>query len=491
MNLGTADLVIDFIRQWYWIPLLIVYLGVILTILIENRNPTKTIAWLLVIILVPIVGMIVYYLFGQKFVKVKEFRNNNLAQYEGLMHRWGKHNPILESKLQSISAMIGSLGRVFVFLANQKVAPPSLGGSVKLLTNGEEKFPALLEAIRLASHHVHLEYYIFEPDDIGQQVLDLLIQKAEEGVEVRLIVDAFGSPKLARRLRKLNKLGLQVVVFLPVGFSSLANSNYRNHRKVAIIDGEIAFVGGINISDYYINKPHSNQLFWRDTTVRIQGSAINTLQAYFWMDWCFAGGDAFEVDASYFYPVDAPKLGEAAITFAYSDPGSHAPFCMEALLIAISEAQESIQLCTPYFIPSEELSTALQLAASSGISVELMLPAKGDSYIVQHASISFLKPLLERGVQVYLYEKGFVHAKTVAIDHKLAFVGTVNLDTRSFYINFETSAIISDPAFSISLEKQFEQDKSVSRKVSIEDWRKRPKLKRGLDSVCRLLAPLL
>lgn len=489
--MGTTDLVIDFIRQWYWIPLLIVYLGVILTILIENRNPTKTIAWLLVIILLPVLGMVIYYLFGQKFVKVKDFRSGHLSQYEGLMQHWGKHNPILESKLQSISAMIGSLGRVFVFLANQKVAPPSLGNSVKLLTNGEEKFPALLEAIRSAKHHIHLEYYIFEPDQIGQQVLDLLVQKAEEGVEVRLIVDAFGSPKLSRRMRKLTQLGPQAVVFLPVGFTSLANSNYRNHRKVAIIDGNTAFIGGINISDYYINEPGSNALYWRDTAIRIQGSAINTLQAYFWMDWCFAGGDAFAVDASYFYPVEAAKPGDAALTFAFSDPGSASPFCMEALLIAISEAQESIQLCTPYFIPSEELSTALQLAAASGISVELMLPAKGDSFIVQHASISFLKPLLERGVKVYLYTKGFVHAKTVSIDHKLAMVGTVNLDTRSFYINFETSAIISDPAFSRSLETQFEIDKSVSRKVTIEDWRKRPKLKRGLDSVCRLLAPLL
>lgn len=485
------DQIIDFIKQWYWIPLVVVYVGIILTILIENRNPTKTIAWLLVITLLPVLGVFIYYLFGQKFVKVKNFRDQKHTQYEGLINRWGRHNPIMASKLESISSMIGPLGRVFVFLANQRVSPPSLGNAVELLTNGEEKFPALLDALRNARHHIHLEYYIVENDIIGQQVLDILAQKAKEGVTIRLIIDAFGSPRLSRKVNRLKKSGIQTVVFLPVGFTSLANSNYRNHRKLAVIDAKVAFIGGINISDYYINVAGSGKPYWRDTAIQIKGRAIDTLQAYFWMDWCFAGGEEFEINRDYLYPKNIPDLGQAALSFAYSDPGSPAPYCMEALLIAISEAQESIKLCTPYFIPSEELSTALQLAAASGILVELMLPAKGDSYIVTHASISFLKPLLERGVKVYLYEKGFVHAKTVSIDQKLAFVGTVNLDTRSFYINFETSAVISDHVFCATLEKQFEVDKSMSRLVKVEDWYKRPKLKRGLDSLCRLLAPLL
>lgn len=490
----------EVIRQWYWLPLLIVYVGIILTILIENRNPSKTIAWLLVIVFVPVVGVILYYLFGQKFSKVKTFQENNKLQQSRFLERWSALDPIMEANMQVLSEQIGSLSRVFGFLVNQRISPPILGNGVKLLINGEEKFPALLEAIRGARHHIHLEYYIFEPDWIGKRILDELLRKVDEGVRVRIIVDAFGSPRLSRRARKLRALGLEVAVFLPVGISSLANSNYRNHRKVVIVDGDIAFVGGINISDPYINRPDdpsatrrlgSTRRYWRDTSIKLEGSAVNVLQTYFWMDWLFAGGDHFDLNEGYLHLRPAPAKGAAAVSFTYSDPGSRAPYCMETLLVAISEAQDCIRLCTPYFIPSEQLSTALQIAAASGIRVELIMPRNADSYIVQHASLSYLKPLLERGVRVYLYERGFMHAKTVTIDGKLAFVGTVNLDTRSFYINFETAVLVSDPEFCMAMDRQFEIDIGSSHLLTLAQWRKRSRWKRGLDSLCRLLAPLL
>lgn len=486
-----VQLILDFVKQWYWVPLVLVYVSVILTILIENRNPSKTVAWLLVIIFIPIVGMILYYLFGQKFKKVQEFKLSNQSLHKFMNERWGSLNPILQANLLDLEDEIGSLSRVFRLLVNQRVSPVVRGNRVDLLINGEEKFPALFEAIRNAQHHIHLEYYIFEPDQIGMELITLLEQKASEGVEVRLIIDAFGSPCLARRYRRLEKAGLATVVFLPVGFTSLANSNYRNHRKFAIIDGQIGFIGGINISDYYINPNSVSQTYWRDTSVRIEGHAVNVLEAYFWMDWHFAGGKAYSVQPKYLYVKSEQAAGEAAVAFASCDPGSDAPYCMEALLLAIGEADKSIRLVTPYYIPSEELSTALRLAASSGVEVELILPKRGDSYIVQHASMSFLKPLLERGVKVYLYEKGFIHAKTTTIDGKLSFVGTVNLDTRSFYINFETAAVISDPALCERLDAQFELDKQESQFIDMETWLQRPRWKRGLDSLCRLLAPLL
>src|SRR5690606_9208503 len=200
---------------------------------------------------------------------------------------------------------------------------------------------------------------------------------------------------------------------------------------------------------------------------------------------------SFSLRDGYFYTAPLAPVGEAAVSFAFCDPGSVAPFNMEALLIGIAEAEESIQLCTPYFIPSDELSTALQLAAGSGVRVELMLPARSDSFVVQHASFSFLKPLLARGVSVYLYEKGFLHAKTACIDGKLAYIGTVNLDIRSFYINFEVSAIIHDDTLCKGLANQFELDKLDSTHLNMEKWLMRPRWKRGVDSVCRLVAPLL
>lgn len=489
--MDMIDQIISFAGQWYWVPLLLVYLAIILTILIENRNPTKTISWILVIVFLPVIGILVYYFFGQQFRKVRLFRVGNQAQNKRLMERWGRLNPIIEANLEHINQKIGSLSRVYRFLAHQHVSPLVLDNQVDLLINGEEKFPALIRDIKAARYNIHFEYYIFEPDIIGNQVLDLLKEKARQGVEVRLIIDAFGSPRLAREYRQLEQEGIEVVIFLPVGFTSLANSNYRNHRKLALIDGRVAYVGGINIDDRYVNSREGKGVYWRDTSVRIAGYAVNVLQAYFWMDWHFAGGRAFEVNERHLYKIPPVPPGQAAVSYAFSDPGSEAPFCMEALLIAISEAEECIRLCTPYYIPSEELSTALQLASASGIKVELMLPMKSDSYIVQHASLSYLKPLLERHVSVYLYEKGFIHAKTVSIDGKLAFVGTVNLDTRSFYINFETSVLVSEPVFCKAMVDQFEKDKSHSQLITLEEWLQRPRWKRGIDSVCRLLAPLL
>ncbi|GGC19144.1 putative cardiolipin synthase YwiE [Parapedobacter defluvii] len=495
-SLGVADImqilhqIGAFIYQWYWIPLLLVYVAIIVTILIENRNPTKTIAWIMVIVFVPVVGIVFYYFFGQKFKRVKVFRIQNREKHTRLLSVWNKLNPIMDHNLEVLRQSIGPLSRVFTFLKNQRIAPPSLHNHVELLINGEQKFPELLRAIREAEHHIHLEYYIFDPDDIGLALISLLKEKASAGVTVRIIVDAFGSPKLRRRRKRFEKAGIQFIPFMPVTFTSLANGNYRNHRKIAIIDGHTAFVGGINISDRYVNSG-KYPLYWRDTAVKIQGDAVNVLQVHFWMNWHLAEGSPFNLRDGYFHTVPVIPAGHSAVSFAFSDPGSNAPFNMEAMLIGIAEAAHTVRICTPYFIPSDELSTTLQLAAASGVQVELMLPARSDSFLVQHASFSFLKPLLERGVSVYLYEKGFLHAKTICIDGRLAYIGTVNLDIRSFYINFEVSAVISDRDLCAQLDTQFEKDKSDSTLMTRAIWMRRPRWKRGMDSVCRLLTPLL
>lgn len=479
-----------FIYQWYWIPLLLVYVAIIVTILIENRNPTKTIAWIMVIVFLPVIGIVIYYFFGQKFKKIKVFRVQNREMHIRLLRVWDRLNPIMDHNLDVLRQSIGPLSRVFTFLKSQRIAPPSLGNRVELLINGEHKFPELFRAIDEAVHHVHLEYYIFDPDDIGLALIALLEKKAAEGITVRIIADAFGSPKLRRQRKRFTKAGIQFVSFMPVTFTSLANGNYRNHRKIAIIDGHTAFVGGINISDRYVNNGRY-PLYWRDTAVKIQGHAVNVLQTHFWMNWHLGEGASFNLRDGYFHTRPAGPMARAAVSFAFSDPGSDAPFNMEAMLLGIVEASHSVKICTPYFIPSEELSTALQVAAASGVHVELMLPARSDSFIVQHASFSFLKPLLERGVEVYLYEKGFMHAKTLSIDGRLAYIGTVNLDIRSFYINFEVSAVINDPDLCTQLDEQFEKDKFDSTRLTREIWMRRPQWKRGMDSMCRLLTPLL
>jgi len=482
----------EFIIQWYWIPLSILYLGVISTILIENRNPSKTVSWVMVIVFLPVIGLLLYYLFGQKFQKIRKFQRVNQHQADLLDREWRKLEPEMEQDLETIERWIGSAHRVFTFLKNERLSSPSLRNHVKLLTNGEQKFPALLTAIRGAKHAIHMEYYIFELGHIGLEVLNALEERAAAGVKVRLIVDSFGSPDLDKYLSKQRQSKIEFQPFLPVTFTSLANSNYRNHRKIAVIDGRIGFVGGINISDRYINRTeYENPTFWRDTSVMIEGEAVNMLQINFWMAWNQTEGEPFMISKEYLCPMPFKYPEQTAVSFTSSDPGSVGPFNMEAILLAISEAKENIQLCTPYYIPSDELSTALQVAAASGVKVELMLPAESDSYFVQHASFSFLKPLLNRGVKVYLYKKGFMHAKTLCVDQKIAFIGTTNLDIRSFYINFEISAVISDLELCTELSGEFEKDKTQSELLTTAIWKSRPRWKRGIDSLCRLLAPLL
>jgi len=485
--------IIDFIKVWYWVPILLLYIGVVRTILIDNRYPTTTITWILVIVFLPVLGFLLYYLFGQKYTKVKRIKRVNNAQAVRLKKQWEQLEPYMERDLQSISQRIGNLARVYTFLKNERLSSPTIGNGVKLLVNGEEKFNDFLESLRQAKHSIHLEYYIFDLDQIGMEVLQILEAKALEGVYVRLLVDSFGSPALVKYLRRKSDSKIGFKPFMPVTFTSLANSNYRNHRKIAIIDSFIGYIGGINISDRYINETErNNSIYWRDTSVKIWGPAVNMLQISFWNSWNLADGQPFMLYEGYLKnTLNDSQYGHAAVSFVASDPSSPGPYNMEAILVAIGEADKKIQLTTPYYIPSDELATALIVAAASGIEVELMLPEKSDSYIVQHASLSFVKPLLERGVKVYFYKKGFIHAKTVSIDNKISFIGTVNLDTRSFFINYEIAAVISDETLCTQMEEQFELDKKNCDLMTLKEWKKRKAWKRAIDSICRLLAPLL
>src|SRR5690606_12634426 len=478
----------DFSKEWYWVPVALVYTGVIITILGENRNPTKTLAWMLVIVFLPGLGLLIYFFFGRRFKKKKVFREKNKEEHRVFFDRWEKERPALERKLNELDDSLGDLASVFRFLLNENVSAPTLNNKVKLLINGEQKFDELFDAITSAKHHVHLEYYIFEADEMGHKLLDLLLKKAAQGVKVRFLVDDFGTRKMKAEEKLMLDGGIDFIRFLPVRFTSLSDSNYRNHRKVAIIDGAVAFVGGINIANRYVNDGNE-ALYWRDTSVKISGDSVFLLQFQFWLTWHFSEGVSYKLTEDYLSGIK--EEGNSAISFALSDPGSPAPYNMEAILIAISRARSSIQICTPYFVPTEQISTALVVAAASGIKVELIMPKSSDSFIVHHASFSFLKPLLKRGVHVYLYEKGFMHAKTICIDGKLAFVGTVNMDIRSFFINFEISAVIYDTYLCKEMLQQFEIDKADSQKIDIDYWRSRTLLERGLDSVCRLLAPVL
>ena len=479
----------NFVKDWYWIPLTLVNTAAFITILIENGKPEKTTAWLMVIVFLPVVGVLLYYFFGQKFKKDKYFKRLDDRYRERLQEQWNDLEPFIAKEIRLTETYDAHLNDVFEYLVRTKNSIPTSNNSIDLLINGEEKFTALRDDLQKAKHHIHLEYYIFEEDIVGTELLNILTQKIKEGVIVRVIIDDFGSAQLAKRQKHYEQLGFLFEVFLPVRFSSLANSNYRNHRKIVVIDGTIGYVGGMNISDRYIN-PNSYNLFWRDTSVRIKGDAVKMLQMQFWLHWQSISGHTFSLNADYL-PTIKENLPKLPVTFAFSSPGNTPPYVMEAMISSISSAQKSIQLCTPYFIPTEAFKTALLIAVSKGVNVSLMLPEKGDSAVVQAATLSFLKPFVQRGLNVFLYKKGFLHAKTICIDGILSYVGTTNLDSRSFLINFELSSLILDEAFAQKMTQQFTNDLTFCSEFTAETWKNKKWYYKAFASVCRLLAPLL
>jgi cardiolipin synthase A/B len=483
--------VAEFVGRWYWIPMLLVYAGVIITILSENRNPGKSLAYILVIVFLPVVGLLIYYFVGRKPVfKKRVFDRKRLMDKQKMEEYYKQLKPKMEDRLQLLEDQMGDMAFPFRYLNYQNQSLITSGNSLTLLNNGEEMFPALFTALENARFHIHMEYYIFTADDVGNRVADILISKQKAGVEVRVIVDGVGSNHIKQLPERFKEAGIQFLKNMPVAFNSLANSNYRDHRKIAIIDGSIGFIGGINLDERYWNNG-KHALYWRDTSVRMEGPAVNLLQVHFFLSWYFAGGNNEFGEPGNYFKVQPLEKGNGIVAIAASGPGSEVPFIMETILLALGQAKSTIRICTPYFIPPDELTSALVIAAAGGVEVELILPAKSDSFAVQHASFSFIKPLLQRGVKVYLYEKGFIHAKTISIDSTLAFIGTVNMDTRSFYLNFEITSIIHDPDLCKEMEDSFAKDKVSSRLLTLEQWHYRPVFQRGLDSVCRLLAALL
>jgi len=485
---------IDFLTQSFpvigGIVLTIAYFGVIATILLDNRDPNKTFAYILLLIFLPIAGLVVFYFFGRDFRKRKLFDLKGDEDQKTLQDFWKKRQQVFQRELDKLEEKEGELVDPARMLFHQKQSLFYSGNQVQLLVNGEQKFPELFEALEAARHHIHLEYYILSDDDVGRRLTNILVEKARQGVEVRVIADGVGAGQIGSIPKRLREAGGQYYPFMPVRFTSFASANYRNHRKIAVVDAEVGFVGGLNLDDRYWNTG-KHDLYWRDTHLKIEGSAVNFLQLQFLMGWQFVSDHTFPLREPYFRDTSGRSSGGAVVGIVASGPDSERPYNMDVLISAIHRARRHIRITNPYFIPSEPLKTALQVAAASGVRVECIFPGVSDSAIVKHASFSYLKPLLESGVRIYLYNKGFVHAKTMTIDGQFSIIGTVNMDIRSFYINFEIAAVVYDRQLAAQLEAAFEEDLRECTELDAESWADRPLWQRSADSVCRLLTPLL
>lgn len=468
------------------------YLNLVFALLIiffERRNPSATWAWLMVLILIPGIGFMLYLLLGQNLSRRKMFI---LKTEEDRFHK----ELLLQGKQLSEDTlefhdkeMIHYKDMVYMHLINSQ-SVFTQDNSVKVYIDGHHKFDDLFELIENATDHIHMVYYIIKNDKLGNKLIDALTKKASEGVEVRFLYDGMGGIRLPRKFfNRLKRAGGKVAVFFP-SFLPYINIrvNYRNHRKIAVIDGKEAFVGGFNIGDEYLGE-NKRFGYWRDTHLKIVGSAVHSLQQRFLLDWRYASNEKITFDPKYFPTVN--HEGDIGIQIVSSGPDSEWEQIKNGYIKMISSAKKSVYIQTPYFIPDESILEALKIASLSGVDVKIMIPSKPDHMFVYWASLSYIGELLKSGVRSYKYNKGFVHSKAIIVDGKISSVGTANMDVRSFRLNFEVNAFIYDSSVSEKLRTIFEDDISHCTEITHELYNSRPLIIKFKESISRLLSPVL
>ena len=459
------------------------------TIIYDKRDPVKTLSWVMVIVLVPVIGFVIYIIFGQNYRKRKIFDKKGILDSLQIGNIISKQLYSVNSMFANHKPEIFQNRDIITLLLNSNKSPLTYDNQVEILNNGDQTFAALSRALLKARHFIHMEYYIISDDDIGNFIANILIKKAQEGVEVRVIYDDVGSWTLDKHyIRRLTDAGVHVKPFMPVAFPMFTSKiNYRNHRKIVVVDGCVAFTGGLNIADRYIFGERKLGA-WRDTHIRVEGEAVLSLQTVFVTDWYFVSGT--RLNSLKYFPKQG-KVGDVAVQIASSGPDSDWATIMQAYFAAITRAQDHIYITTPYFLPNAPILTAIKVASLSGVDVRLLIPSKSDGKIVFWATRSYISELLEAGVKIYLYRGGFVHAKVMTIDGVFSAVGSANMDERSFEDNFEVTAFVYDREKTARLENDFKEDLQLSQKINPEQWQHRPKRECIYEAVARLLSPLL
>lgn len=455
-------------------------------IVVEHRRPNKAIAWLIILFLFPLIGFLLYYFVAKEYSHRRTVRrkaNRHLEQMKADLSTQCRQQVAGDLLDQTIRHE----NKLLALLKNIPFAPITTCNETTVFADGAQAFEAMLEAMAEARDHIHIEFYIIRDDNIGTRFQHLMTQKAKQGVKVRLLYDGIGSHQLGDAyLKQLHDAGVETGCFLPplVAFID-KRINYRNHRKILVVDGKIGFFGGLNIGDEYLGKDPKRG-FWRDTHLSIRGDAVLWLQHTFLTDWCFVKGQVF-TNTSYF-PMHECH-GEELVQIVKSGPDAHWDIVLEVFFTFIVSAKKRIYIETPYFIPDPSVLMALKMAAICGIDVRIISPANSDSKLVQWASLSYVQELLQAGVHFYLYQKGFIHAKVIIVDH-LVCSGSANMDMRSFYGQFEINAIFFDRKVVDCFEEDFIRDLSESKEILLADFEKRPRSQKMKEAFTRLLSPL-
>ncbi len=459
---------------------LLTVVSIVVVVISENRNPIKTVAWIMAVVFLPFIGIIWYAFFGQDTTK-----RHVISQR---MYSKLKKRPLDGMETSVEHSFPDRHTNLIKLLQNMDYTPLLGGNDVKLFTNGKDKFRHLFADIEKAEKHIHIEYYVLDDDELGLKFQQALIRKAKEGVEIRIIYDSFGSRKAKKKFfEDFRKAGIETEPFLKLTLSRLTSRlNYRTHRKIVVIDGRIGYVGGMNVADRYVKG--FDWGCWRDTHARIEGKGVQGLQSIFLIDWYFVSQTL--ITSRDYFPI-LENYGECPMQIVNSGPLSEENEISHGIMQAIYDARKSIFIQTPYFLPPDAMVDALQAAAIRGVDVRVIMSKRSDVPLVQRASFSYIKDMLKAGVKVYMYHKGFLHSKMMVFDGSLTLVGSANFDSRSFAQNFEVEAFIYDEELGARANDIFVEDQRFSEPGSIKEWYKRSVSKRFVDSFLRLFAPLM
>ena len=455
--------------------------GTILVIIFENRNPVKTIAWCMVLTFMPVIGLLLYILFGMDNRHRRQIKDEDLSRLKGITEITQSDDILSEMPVpqKPLADMLRKMNKSFLLSGND----------VEIITDFQTMSDRLIADIEGARHHINMLFFKFEDDAAGRRIADALIRKSEEGVQVRLIYDDAGNLMVPRRFyRKLRKHGIQVRGFIRIFLPILSRDyNSRNHRKVVVIDGRVGYMGGMNIAQRYAEGLKWG--IWRDTHMRITGPAVSELQTSFLTDWKFTKGDEPDIDSMYPYN---PPSGNTLMQIVTGGPMDKWNVMMQAYMTAIASARHHAYLQSPYFIPPEPIMKTLQNAALSGVDVRVMIPYRSDKGVLPPwASRSYFKEALNAGIRIYLYRKGYMHAKTMTIDDSLVTIGSTNIDFRGFEQDFEINAFMYDESMARQQRDIFLEDLKDAELIDPLEWDKRPFIDKAKESVARVFSPVL
>ncbi|MEH7381140.1 cardiolipin synthase [Bacillus sp. JJ1533] len=474
---------------------LVMVLNIVFAVVVifrERRDASSTWAWLLVLFFIPVAGFILYLILGRNLTRDHLFQWDDLKK-SGIEEVLEKQKELLRTQKFLFNNPITQDNQdlIYMNLVNAN-ALFTKNNAVEVFTDGQEKYRRLFEDIEAAQESIHLQYYIIKNDNLGRKLMAHLTRKVKEGVTVRVLYDELGSRSLTKKFfKEFREAGGLVEVFFPskLRFINL-RMNFRNHRKLVIIDGKVGYVGGFNVGDEYLGL-NSRFGYWRDTHLRIRGTAVDTMQVRFILDWNQASRDFDIMYDPELFPIENVRLGNVGIQIVTSGPDTDFEQIKNAYIKMIYSAKKSIYMQTPYFIPDKSLLDALRVACLSGVKVNIMIPDKPDHPFVYWATLSHIGELLPVGARVYIYSNGFIHSKTLVVDEEISSVGTANIDVRSFRLNFEVNAFLYDGNISQELTAIFKEDIKLSKLLTKEEYEKRGANIKFKESISRLLSPIL